>query len=41
MQSLTQTCFPPEVPRSAIGFPFLAYQISRPETDMTFVDKNV
>ncbi|HSK43980.1 MAG TPA: carboxypeptidase regulatory-like domain-containing protein, partial [Candidatus Binatia bacterium] len=26
---------------SAIGFPFLAYQISRPDRDITFIDKNV
>jgi len=41
MQVINANLFSAGGPTSAIGFPFLAYQISRPETDMTFVDKNV
>jgi hypothetical protein len=41
MQVINANLFSAGGSTSAIGFPFLAYQISRPETDLTFVDKNV
>src|SRR6476660_1486587 len=41
MQVINANLFSAAGSTSAIGFPFLAYQISRPETDITFVDKNV
>jgi hypothetical protein len=41
MQVVNVNLFSANSSTSAVGFPFLAYQISRPNTDMTFVDKNV
>jgi hypothetical protein len=41
MQVINANLFSARDTTSAVGFPFLAYQISRPNTDMTFVDKNV
>lgn len=41
MQVINANLFSTGGSTSVIGFPFLAYQISRPDTDMTFVDKNV
>jgi Carboxypeptidase regulatory-like domain len=41
MQAINANLFSSNSSTSAIGFPFLAYQISRPDTDITFVDKNV
>jgi Carboxypeptidase regulatory-like domain len=41
MQVINANLFSSSGSTSAIGFPFLAYQISRPDRDMTFVDKNV
>ncbi|HZD95603.1 MAG TPA: carboxypeptidase regulatory-like domain-containing protein, partial [Candidatus Sulfotelmatobacter sp.] len=41
MQVVNANLFSAGSSTSVIGFPFLAYQISRPNTDMTFVDKNV
>ena len=41
MQVINANLFSAGGSTSAIGFPFLAYQISRPDTDITFVDKNV
>jgi hypothetical protein len=41
MQVINANLFSASGLTSAIGFPFLAYQISRPDTDITFVDKNV
>jgi hypothetical protein len=41
MQAINANLFSAGGSTSAIGFPFLAYQISRPDTDITFVDKNV
>ena len=41
MQVINANLFSSSGSNSPVGFPFLAYQISRPETDMTFVDKNV
>jgi len=41
MQVVNANLFSSGASTSTVGFPFLAYQISRPETDMTFVDKNV
>ncbi|MGC2741560.1 MAG: carboxypeptidase regulatory-like domain-containing protein, partial [Candidatus Angelobacter sp.] len=41
MQVINANLFSASGSTSAIGFPFLAYQISRPDTDITFVDKNV
>jgi uncharacterized protein (DUF2141 family) len=41
MQVVNANLFSANASTSAVGFPFLAYQISRPNTDMTFVDKNV
>jgi hypothetical protein len=41
MQVINANLFSAGGSTSAIGFPFMAYQISRPQTDMTFVDKNV
>ncbi|MCU1256932.1 MAG: hypothetical protein JWM83_3231 [Candidatus Angelobacter sp.] len=41
MQVINANLFSAGGSTSAIGFPFLAYQISRPNTDLTFVDKNV
>jgi hypothetical protein len=41
MQVINANLFSSSGSSSTIGFPFLAYQISRPNTDMTFVDKNV
>jgi hypothetical protein len=41
MQVINANLFSSNSPASAVGFPFLAYQIGRPNTDITFVDKNV
>ena len=41
MQVINANLFSSNSSASTIGFPFLAYQISRPDTDITFVDKNV
>ncbi len=41
MQVINANLFSAGDSTSVVGFPFLAYQISRPGTDMTFVDKNV
>ena len=41
MQVVNANLFSAGASTSTVGFPFLAYQISRPNTDMTFVDKNV
>src|SRR5438270_536857 len=41
MQVINANLFSASSSTSAVGFPFLAYQISRPNTDMTFADKNV
>jgi hypothetical protein len=41
MQVINANLFAASGSTSAVGFPFLAYQISRPGTDITFVDKNV
>jgi hypothetical protein len=41
MQVINANLFSAGASTSAIGFPLLAYQISRPGTDITFVDKNV
>jgi hypothetical protein len=41
MQVINANLFSASGSTSAIGFPFLAYQISRPDRDITFVDKNV
>ncbi|HEY1527409.1 MAG TPA: carboxypeptidase regulatory-like domain-containing protein [Candidatus Angelobacter sp.] len=41
MQVINANLFSSSGSSSAIGFPFLAYQISRPDRDMTFVDKSV
>ncbi|HEV7520449.1 MAG TPA: carboxypeptidase regulatory-like domain-containing protein [Candidatus Angelobacter sp.] len=41
MQVINANLFSAGGSTSAIGFPFLAYQIGRPNTDLTFVDKNV
>ena len=41
MQVINANLFSAGGSTSAVGFPFLAYQISRPNTDITFVDKNV
>jgi hypothetical protein len=41
MQVINANLFSAGDSNSVVGFPFLAYQISRPNTDMTFVDKNV
>ena len=41
MQVINANLFSASGVTSAIGFPFLAYQISRPDRDITFVDKNV
>jgi hypothetical protein len=41
MQVVNANLFSANSATSVVGFPFLAYQISRPETDMTFVDKVV
>ncbi|HEX3092030.1 MAG TPA: hypothetical protein VHW72_05365, partial [Candidatus Angelobacter sp.] len=41
MQVVNANLFSANSTTSVVGFPFLAYQISRPETDVTFVDKVV
>lgn len=41
MQVVNANLFSAGSSTSVVGFPFLAYQISRPNTDLTFVDKNV
>src|SRR6476660_1355784 len=41
MQAINANLFSSNSSTSAVGFPFLAYQISRPNTDITFLDKNV
>jgi carboxypeptidase family protein len=41
MQVVNANLFSAGQSTSAVGFPFLAYQISRPDTDITLVDKNV
>jgi hypothetical protein len=41
MQLVNANLFSANSATSVVGFPFLAYQISRPETDVTFVDKVV
>lgn len=41
MQLINANLFSAGSSTSVVGFPFLAYQISRPDTDITFVDKNV
>jgi hypothetical protein len=41
MQVVNANLFSAGSSTSAVGFPFLAYEISRPETDITFVDKVV
>jgi hypothetical protein len=41
MQIINANLFSSSGSTSAIGFPFLAYEISRPDRDITFVDKNV
>jgi hypothetical protein len=41
MQVVNANLFSANSATSVVGFPFLAYQISRPATDMTFVDKVV
>jgi hypothetical protein len=41
MQVINANLFSSSGSTSAIGFPFLAYQISRPDRDIVFVDKNV
>src|SRR6476646_864900 len=41
MQVINANLFSASGSTSAIGFPFLAYQISRPDRDITFIDKNV
>ncbi|MBZ5493712.1 MAG: carboxypeptidase regulatory-like domain-containing protein [Acidobacteriia bacterium] len=41
MQVINANLFSSSGSTSAIGFPFLAYQISRPDRDITFIDKNV
>jgi hypothetical protein len=41
MQVINANLFSASGSTSTVGFPFLAYQISRPATDITFVDKNV
>jgi len=41
MQVINANLFSASGLTSAIGFPFLAYQISRPDRDITFIDKNV
>jgi Carboxypeptidase regulatory-like domain len=41
MQVINANLFSSNSSTSAVGFPFLAYQISRPNTDITFLDKNV
>src|SRR5689334_16357757 len=41
MQVINANLFSSSGSTSAIGFPFLAYEISRPDRDITFIDKNV
>src|SRR5262249_40702473 len=41
MQVVNANLFSSNSSSSAVGFPFLAYQISRPNTDLTFIDKSV
>jgi hypothetical protein len=41
MQVINANLFSSNSSTSAVGFPFIAYQIGRPDTDITFVDKNV
>ena len=41
MQVVNANLFSANSATSVVGFPFLAYQISRPQTDVTFVDKVV
>lgn len=41
MQVINANLFSAGDSTSVVGFPFLAYQINHPNTDMTFVDKNV
>jgi uncharacterized protein (DUF2141 family) len=40
MQVVNANLFSAGSSASAVGFPFLAYQISRPGTDITFIDKS-
>jgi hypothetical protein len=41
MQVINANLFSAGTSSSNVGFPFLAYEIGRPNTDITFVDKNV
>ncbi|MGC2697020.1 MAG: carboxypeptidase regulatory-like domain-containing protein [Candidatus Angelobacter sp.] len=41
MQVVNANLFSAGSSTSAVGFPFLAYEIGRPDSDFTFVDKNV
>src|SRR5579884_3925469 len=41
MQVINANLFSAGSSSSNVGFPFLAYEIGRPNTDITFVDKNV
>jgi len=41
MQVINANLFSSSGSTSAIGFPFLAYEISRPDRDITFIDRNV
>src|SRR5262249_58230198 len=41
MQVVNANLFSSNSSTSVVGFPFLAYQISRPDTDVTFVDKSL
>jgi hypothetical protein len=41
MQVVNANLFSANSATSVVGFPFLAYEISRPQTDVTFVDKIV
>jgi len=41
MQVVNANLFSSNSSQSAVGFPFLAYEIGRPNTDITFIDKAV
>ena len=41
MQVINANLFSAASSTSVVGFPFLAYQISRPGSDITFIDKNL
>jgi carboxypeptidase family protein len=41
MQVVNANLFSANGSDSAVSFPFVSYEVSRPETDMTFIDKNV